>query len=112
MNQKIDRLYPRAPLEEDIDLEQRLEKKLGDVNSLYIPISNIRELITFFRDKNQKSKKLYKKHKTIFTILKSFDAVVIIATISSSTTLSLTRIGLIPIGNTNNISISLFISNW
>ena len=33
MEQKSDRLYPTAPLEKDINLEQRLEKKLNDVNS-------------------------------------------------------------------------------
>ena len=33
MEAKTDRLYPRAPLEKDIDLEQRLEKDLNDVNS-------------------------------------------------------------------------------
>ena len=33
MEQKCDRLYPRAPLEKNFDLEQRLEKKINDVNS-------------------------------------------------------------------------------
>ena len=96
MDQKTDRLYPSAPLE-NIDLEQGLEKKLNDVNSFNNHISNIKEMITFFRDKNNKSKKRYKNYKTITTILKSFDTFVIIATTSSSITLSLTGIGLVVI---------------
>ena len=32
MEQRTDRLYPSAPLEKD--LEQRIEKKLNEVNSL------------------------------------------------------------------------------
>ena len=35
MDQKTDRFYPFASLENNnVDLEQRLEKKLNDVNSL------------------------------------------------------------------------------
>ena len=33
MDQKCDRLYPSTPFEKDINLEQRLEKKLNYVNS-------------------------------------------------------------------------------
>ena len=96
MDQKTDRLYPSAPLK-NIDLGQRFEKKLNDVNSFENDINNIKEMITYFKDKNNKSKKKYKKYKTITTMLKSFDTFVIIATTSSSITLSLTGIGLIAI---------------
>ena len=34
MEQKCDKLYPSAPLIENIDLEKRFEKKINDVNSL------------------------------------------------------------------------------
>ena len=54
-------------------------------------------MITYFKDENHKTKTKYKKYKTITTILKSFDTFVIIATTSSSITLSLTGIGLIVI---------------
>ena len=57
MNQKCDRLYPSAPLEKHIELEQGLEKKLNDVNSFNNHISNINERITYFKEKNNKSKK-------------------------------------------------------
>ena len=56
MEQKADRLYPSAPLENKI-LEQRLEKKINDVNSFSNHIKNIKELITYFKEKNKKSKK-------------------------------------------------------
>ena len=54
-------------------------------------------MINFFKDKNNKSKKRYQKYKTITTVLKSFDTFVIIATTSSSVSLSLTGNGLIVI---------------
>ena len=54
-------------------------------------------MITYFKDRNHKSKKKYKKCKTIATILKTFDTFVIIATTSSSITLSLSGNGLIVI---------------
>ena len=42
MEQKCNRLYPSAPLEKYIDLEQRLEKKVNDVNSFNNNIINIK----------------------------------------------------------------------
>ena len=54
MDQKTDRLYPSAPLE-NVDLEQRLEKKLNGVNSFNNHTNNIKEMITYFKDKNNKS---------------------------------------------------------
>ena len=63
MDQKTDRLYPSAPLEKDIKLEQRLEKKLNDVNSFNNHINNIKEMITYFKEKINKSKRKFKKRK-------------------------------------------------
>ena len=59
MEAKTDRVYPSAPSENN-DLEQRLEKKINDVNSFNNHINNIKEMITYFKDKNHKSKKKYK----------------------------------------------------
>ena len=59
MERKCDRLYPFAPLEND-DLERRLEEKLNDVNSFNDLMNNNKETITYFKDKNHKSKKKYK----------------------------------------------------
>ena len=86
-------MYPSAPLE-SIDLEQRLEKKINDVNSFNDHINNIKEMITYFKDKNNKSKKRYKNYKTLNTVLESVDSIVIIARTSTSITLSVTGVGL------------------
>ena len=90
---KNDRLYPSAPLQQD-DLEQRLEKKLNGVNSFINHINNIKEMITYFKNKNHKSKKRYKSYEALNTILESVDSIVIIGATSTSITLSVTGIGL------------------
>ena len=51
-------------------------------------------MITYFKDKNHKSKKKYKNYKTLNTILESVDSIVIIGTTSISITLSVTGVGL------------------
>ena len=44
MQQKTERLYPSSPFEKrNIDLEQRLEKKLNDVKRFNNSISNIKK---------------------------------------------------------------------
>ena len=48
MVQKCDSLYPSAPLEK-FDLEQRLEKKINDVNNFNNHINNNKEMITYFK---------------------------------------------------------------
>ena len=91
MDQKCDRLYPSAPLE-NIDIEQRLAKKINDVNPFNNSVTNIKEMITYIKDKNNKSQKKYRKNKTLTTMLKSFDTFAIFARTSSSINLSLTGI--------------------
>ena len=95
MEQKCDKLYPSAPLLENIDFEKRLEKKINDVNSFNKHVNNIKEMITYFKDKNNKSKNKYKNYKTLNTVLESVDSIVIIAATSTSITLSITGFGLI-----------------
>ena len=51
MEQTTDRLYPSAPLEKNIDLEQRLEKKNIDVNSFNNHINNIRKRLHISKTK-------------------------------------------------------------
>ena len=68
-------------------------------------------MITYFKDKNHKSKKKHKKFKMITPFLKSFDTFVTIATTSSSITLSLTGIGLIVIPLSTALAYGLTISN-
>ena len=110
MDQKCDRLYPSAPLQQD-NLEQRLEKKINDVNSFNNHINNIKEMITYFKDKNNKSKKKYKNYKTLNTILESVDSIIIIGATSTSITLSITGIGLIILPISAGIACGLSLGN-
>ena len=111
MDQKTDKLYPSAPLLENIDLEKRLEKRLNDVNSFKNHISNIKEMITYFKDKNNKSKKKYKNCKILNTILESVDSIVIIAATSTSITLPVTGVGLIILPISAGIACTLSLGN-
>ena len=111
METKTEGLYPSAPLLENIDLEKRLEKKINDVNSFNNHVNNIKEMITYFKDKNHKSKKKYKNYKTLNTILESVDSIVIIAATSTSITLSITGIGLIILPISAGIACTLSLGN-
>ena len=111
MEQNCDKLYPSAPLLENIYLEKRLEKKINDVNSFNSHINNIKEMITYFKDKNNKSKKRYENYKTLNTILESVDSIVIIATLSTSISLSITGFGLIILPISAGIACGISLSN-
>ena len=111
MDQKIDKVYPSAPLLENIDLEKRLEKKINDVNSFKNHVKNIKEMITYFKDKTNKSKKRYKNSKTLNTVLESVDSIVIIAATATSITLSVTGIGLIVLPISAGIACTLSLGN-
>ena len=111
MEQKCDKLYPTAPLLENIDLEKRLERKINDFNSFNNHINNNKQMITYFKDKNHKSKKKYKSYKTLNTVLESIDGIVIIAATSTSKTLSITGIGLIVLPISAGIACGLSLGN-
>ena len=66
---------------------------------------------SYFKDKNNKSKKRCKNYKTINTILESVDSIVIIAATSSSITLSITGIGLIILPISAVIACTLSLGN-
>ena len=68
-------------------------------------------MITYFKDRNNKSKKRYKKYKTLNTLLESVDSIVIIAATSTSITLSITGIGLIILPISAGIACTLSLSN-
>ena len=72
-------------------------------------MTNIREKITYFKDKNCKSKK--NQNKMLTTILKSFDTFVNIASTTSSITLSLTGNSWVGIPTSTGIACGLTISN-
>ena len=63
------KLYPFAQLEKNIDLEQRLEKKLNDVNTFNNSNNFSKEKTSYFSDRNYKSKQNYKEFKTMTTII-------------------------------------------
>ena len=111
MDQTCDKLYPSAPLLENIDLEKRLETKINDVNSFNNHINNLKEMITYFKDRNIKSKKRYKNYKTLNTVLESVDSIVIITATSTSITLSITGIGLIILPISAGIACTLSLGN-
>ena len=111
MKQKCEKLYPSAPILKNIDLEKRLEKKLNDVNSFNNHINNFKEMITYFKDRNNKSKNKYKNYKTLNTILESVDSIVIIGATSTSITLSITGIGLIILPISAGIACILSLGN-
>ena len=68
-------------------------------------------MITYFKDKNNKSKKSYENYKTLNTILESVDSIVIIATTSTSITLSVTGIGLIVLPTSAGIACGISLGN-
>ena len=68
-------------------------------------------MITYFKDKNNKSKKKYKNYKTLNAILESVDSIVIIGATSTSITLSITGIGLIIVPISAAIACALSLGN-
>ena len=111
MDQKTDILYPGAPLLEKEDLEQKLEKKLNDVNSFNNHISNIKDMIQYFKEKNNKSKNRYRIYKTLSKILESVDKIVLIGAASTLITLSITGVRLIVLPISAGIVCTLSLGN-
>ena len=81
------------------------------VNSFYNHINTFKEMITNFKEKNNKSKKKYKNYKTLNTILDSVYSIVIIGATSTSITLSITGIGLIGLPISAGIACTLSLGN-
>ena len=68
-------------------------------------------MITYFIDKNNKSKKKYENYKTLNTVLESVDSIVIIGATSTSITLSLTGIGSIVLPVSAGIACGISLGN-
>ena len=68
-------------------------------------------MITYFKDKNHKSKKKYKNYKTLNTVLESVDSIVIIGATSTSITLSVTGIDLIVLPISAGFACALSLGN-
>ena len=68
-------------------------------------------MVTYFKDKNNNSEKIYKNYKTLNTILESVDSLVIIGATSTSETLSVTGVGLIILPISARIACTLSLGN-
>ena len=68
-------------------------------------------MITYFKEKNNKSKKRYKNYETLNIIIESVDSIVIIATPSTSITLSISGVGLILLPISAGIACALSLGN-
>ena len=68
-------------------------------------------MITYFKDKNHKSKKRYKNYKTLNTVIESLDSIVIIGATSTSITLSVTGVGLIILPISAGVACALSLGN-
>ena len=68
-------------------------------------------MITYFKDKNNKSKKRYKNYKTLNTVLESVDSIVIIGATPTSITLLITGNGWIVLPISAGISCGLSLGN-
>ena len=68
-------------------------------------------MITYFKDKNNRSKKRYKNCKTLNTVLESVDSIVIIGATSTSISLSFTDVGLIILPISAGIACILSLGN-
>ena len=73
-------------------------------------VNNIKKMITYFKEKNHKSKK-NKIFKTFNTILESVDTIVIIGATPTSITLSVIGIGLIVLPISAGLACSLSLGN-
>ena len=98
------------PLENN-DLEQRIEKKLNDVYNFKNSINMVKEMLTYFKNKNHKPKKNYQNYKTLISILESVDTVVFISATTTSVILSVTGIGLIVVPIPAGIACALSLGN-
>ena len=68
-------------------------------------------MITYLKDKNNKSKNRYKNFKTLNTILESVDSIVVIGATSTSITLSVNGVGLTILPISAGIACTLSLAN-
>ena len=68
-------------------------------------------MITYFKDKNNKSKKRYKNYKTQNTVLEPVDSIIIIGATSTSLFLAIAGIGLIILPKSAVIACTVSLGN-
>ena len=82
---------------------------MKEVNFFISSSSNIKEMITYFKVKNHKSKNNYKKNKTLNTILESVDTVVNIGATSTTLILPVTSVSLVMVPFSAGIGCALLL---
>ena len=93
------------------NLEQRLEKKLNEVNSFRKSLKNFKGTTTYFEGKNLKSERKYKVLKTLTSLLESVDIFVNVASSTTSVTSSVTAFGPIVVPISTGIAYALSVGN-
>ena len=88
------KIYPSAPLEQRIDVEDRPEKKTIDESSSIIFINRLNEMIPYFAREIRLSKKKREEYNVLSTVVKAVDTFVINATTTNSVALSVIGFGL------------------
>ena len=88
------KLHPSVPIAPFTNVEWRLEKKTNNIKNFKTSINNLKEVIIYFKDENRRTKKGYKNYKVLPSIFETIDNFVIIATTSSSATLTMTSFGM------------------
>ena len=83
---------------------------MNDLNSSNILIKNIRELVSYLKDTNRKSKMKYNFFKTLTSILESVDTVAFIGSTTMFMTLLVTAVGLIVVPISAGIVCALSLS--
>ena len=84
------KLIPSAPLETITNVEEKFKMKMNDIQSFNNSINNTKEIITDREAKNEKNQK--RIIKILSTLIKSFNTCVILATTSTSISISFTGI--------------------
>ena len=102
------RLNPPASSGDNI-LKQRLQKNFKDVNFFKNSCNSFKERITYFNDKNHKSKEKYKKTPT--SLFESIDTVVFLGATTTSVILSITVVCLIVVPITAVVALALSLGN-
>ena len=110
MGKTTPRLYKSALFEND-DLQQTLEKKMKEVYSFINSFINIKAVVTYFNDRDPKSKRKHKIYKTHTSISESIDTVVINGATTTSVTLSITDVGLTVVPISADIPCTLSLGN-
>ena len=91
----------------DHRLEKRSQKKLNDVNDFKNSNINAKEMITYFKDQNPKSKTQFENYKTLASILEAVHTVFYNAATTNSAILTVAGVRLVVIPLSSAVSYAL-----